>query len=63
MVLSKRNIIIVIIIICISVLFVFFWNLNKYNKFYSSELTGIIEEIESNLSDLSTKQFRKLQFL
>lgn len=46
--LSKRNIIIVIIIICIGVLFVFFWNLSKYNKFYSSEVVGIIEEIKSN---------------
>ena len=30
------------------ILFVFLWNLNKQNKFYSSELTGIIEEIKSN---------------
>ncbi|GAA5100769.1 hypothetical protein GCM10023210_39610 [Chryseobacterium ginsengisoli] len=46
--LNKRNIIIVIIIICTGVLFVFFWNLNKYNKFYSSEITGTIEKIKSN---------------
>lgn len=46
--LSKRNIIIVIIIICTSVLFVFFWNLRKHNKFYGSEVAGIIEEIKSN---------------
>jgi len=46
--LNKRNIIIVIIIICISILFVFFWNLSKHNKFYGSEVAGIIEEIKSN---------------
>lgn len=53
--LNKRNIIIVIIIICIGVLFVFFWNLNKHNKFYSSGLTGIIEEIKSNRKFESSK--------
>lgn len=46
--LNKRNIIILIIIIFTSIFFVFFWNLNKHNKFYNSELTGIIKEIKSN---------------
>lgn len=46
--LNKKNIITAIVIICIGILFVCFWNLNKHNKFYSSELTGIIEEIKSN---------------
>lgn len=46
--LNKRNLIIVIIIIFTSILFVFFWNLNKQNKFYSSELIGVIEKIKSN---------------
>jgi hypothetical protein len=46
--LNKKNIIIVIIIIFAGILFVFLWNLNKHNKFYNSELTGIIEDIKSN---------------
>lgn len=46
--LNKKNIIILIIIVCIGISFVFFWNLKKYNKFYSSELTGIIEDIKVN---------------
>ncbi|MFP3597938.1 hypothetical protein [Chryseobacterium sp. SIMBA_029] len=46
--LNKRNIIFVIIIIFAGILFVCFWNLYKYNKFYSSEVDGIIEEIKSN---------------
>ncbi|WP_123906565.1 hypothetical protein [Chryseobacterium sp. MYb7] len=44
--LKRRNII--IIIICISVLFVIFWNVNKHNKFYTSGLNGIIKDIKSN---------------
>jgi len=46
--LNKRNIIIIIALICTSILFVFLWNLNKQNKFYNSELSGIIEEIKSS---------------
>ncbi|MGH1519886.1 hypothetical protein [Chryseobacterium sp. JK1] len=46
--LNKKNIAILIIIIVIGILFAFFWNINKQNKFYNSELKGIIEEIKSN---------------
>lgn len=46
--LNKRSVIILIIIICTGVFFCFFWNLNKHNKFYNSELTDIIEEIKPN---------------
>lgn len=46
--LNKRNSLILVILIYMDILFVFLWNLNKQNKFYSSELTGIIEEIKSN---------------
>lgn len=46
--LNKKNIVILIIIIGAGILFVLFWNLNKQNKFYNSELTGIIEKIKSS---------------
>ncbi|MBP1167233.1 hypothetical protein JOE44_004117 [Chryseobacterium sp. PvR013] len=46
--LNKRGNISIFIVICLSVIFGFFWNLNKYNKFYNSVLTGIVEEIKSN---------------
>lgn len=39
--LNKKNIIILIIIICTGISFVFFWNLKKYNKLYNLELAGI----------------------
>jgi hypothetical protein len=46
--LNKRNIVMLIMMIGICILFVFFWNINKQDKFYNSELKGIIEEIKSN---------------
>ncbi|KFF01381.1 hypothetical protein IX39_12480 [Chryseobacterium formosense] len=46
--LNKVHITIVIIIVSAGILFVFFWNLKKQNKFYNSELNGIIEQIKSN---------------
>lgn len=46
--LNKRNIIFATIIIFAGILFVCFWNLYKYNKFYSSEVDGIVEDIKAN---------------
>ena len=46
--LNKRDIISIIIVICLIVIFVFFLNLNKYNKFYISELTGVVKELKFN---------------
>lgn len=46
--LNKRGIISIIIVICLIVIFMFFLNLNKYNKFYISELTGVVKELKFN---------------